>query len=189
MGGIFIITFKPFRTGDLIEIDDATIGTVMDITLRHTVIRNYKNGMIVIPNSIVNKEKIVNFDIGEKKSCEFIDIGISYDSDVDFAKKIMQEECGNHPLIFDNRSAEEKHNNVPVVKTALIGLDDSSVQLRAWAWANSYVDAASLKRDVLESIKKRFDKEGIDIPYPHRTVIIKDTFYKRDKEEQNMKDT
>lgn len=183
IGGIFIITFKPFRIGDLIEIDTTILGTVTDITLRHTVIRNYKNGMIVIPNSIVNKEKIVNFDIGEKKSCEFIDIGISYDSDIDVAKKIMQEECENHPLIYDNRTAADKRNNLPLVKTGVISLNDSSVQIRAWAWAKSYVDATALKRDVLESIKKRFDKEGIEIPFPHRTIVIKDQRSKSDNQE------
>lgn len=61
VSGIFIISFKPFKIGDIIRIDESKTGTVTDITLRHTIIRNYQNNMIVIPNSIINKEKIVNY--------------------------------------------------------------------------------------------------------------------------------
>lgn len=87
IGGLFIIAFKPFKIGERIKVTDTMIGTVVDITLRHTVIRNYENKMIVIPNAIINKEKLINYDIGELKTCERIEIGISYDSDIDLAKK------------------------------------------------------------------------------------------------------
>ncbi|MEO7313914.1 MAG: mechanosensitive ion channel family protein [Ginsengibacter sp.] len=172
-GGLFIISFKPFKIGDTVKVSDAMVGTVTDITLRHTIIRNYDNKMIVIPNAIINKEKLINYDLGEHKCCERIEIGISYDSDIDLAKKIMQEECENHPLIFDNRLPFEKLDDQPIVKTALIELKDFSMTIRAWAWARHYSDSFSLKCDVLESIKKRFDKEGVEIPYPYRTVVMK----------------
>lgn len=175
VGGLFIISFKPFKVGDVIEISDTMIGTVTDITLRHTVIRNFKNRMIVIPNSIINKEKLVNYDLGELKCCEYVEMGISYDSNVDLAKKIMQEECEKHPLIYDNRTELEKQDGTPVVKVALIEFDDSSVVLRAWAWARTFGNSIAIKRDVFESIKKRFDKEGIEIPFPYRTIVIKNT--------------
>ena len=172
-GGLFIISFKPFKIGDTVKVSDAMVGTVTDITLRHTVIRNYDNKMIVIPNAIINKEKLINYDLGEHKCCERIEIGISYDSDIDLAKKIMQEECENHPLIFDNRLPFEKLDDQPIVKTALIELKDFSMTIRAWAWTLTYSDSFSLRCDVLESIKKHFDKEGVVIPYPHRTVVMK----------------
>ena len=174
VGGVFIISFKPFRVGDLIKVTDAMVGTVTDITLRHTVIRNFENKMIVIPNSIINKEKLINYDLGELKCCERIEIGISYDSDIDLAKKIMQEECENHPLIFDNRSPLEKENGYPIVKTAVVALNDFSVTIRAWAWGKEFADCFELKIAVLESIKKRFDKEDIEIPFPYRTIVMKE---------------
>jgi small-conductance mechanosensitive channel len=58
--------------------------------------------MIVIPNVVINKEKLINYDLGEQKCCERIEIRISYESNVVLAKKIMQEECEKHPLILDN---------------------------------------------------------------------------------------
>lgn len=173
IGGLFIITFKPFKIGDRVKVTDTMVGTVKDITLRHTVIRNFENKMIVIPNAIINKEKLINYDMGELKTCEHIEIGISYDSDIDLAKKIMQEECESHPLILDNRTELEVQEGKPIVKTAVTQLNDSSVTIRAWTWGRDFSDSFQLKIDVLESIKKRFDKEGIEIPFPYRNIILK----------------
>lgn len=174
VGGVFIISFKPFRVGDLIKVTDTMVGTVTDITLRHTIIRNFENKMIVIPNSIINKEKLVNYNLGELKCCERIEIGISYDSDIELAKKIMREECENHPLILDNRSIFDKEMNLPIVKTAVISLNDFSITVRAWAWGRRFEDCFELKIAVLESIKNRFDKEGVEIPFPYRTIVMKE---------------
>ncbi|SFZ93628.1 Small-conductance mechanosensitive channel [Flaviramulus basaltis] len=174
VGGIFIISFKPFKIGDIIKVDESMVGTVTDITLRHTIIRNYENKMIVIPNSVINKEKLINYDLGERMCCQWIEIGISYDSDIDLAKHIMREECENHPLLIDNRSELDKYNNEKKVIIRVIGLNDSAVTLRAWAWASSFGEAFEMKCDLYESIKKRFDKEGIEIPFPHRTLVLKD---------------
>lgn len=173
VGGLFIISFKPFKIGDIVKISESMVGTVTDITLRHTVIRNFDNKMIVIPNAIINKEKIINYDLGEHKCCERLEIGISYDSDIDLARKIMQEECENHPLILDNRSPQDKNEGKPVVRTALTALEDFSVTIRAWAWGSNFSDTFALKCDVLESVKKRFDREGIEIPFPYRTIVMK----------------
>ncbi len=179
VGGIFIISFKPFRIGDIIKLTDNMIGTVTDITLRHTVIRNFENKMIVIPNAMINKEKLINYDLGEKKCCERIEIGISYDSDVKMARKIMQEECENHRFIIDNRSIQEIEDEEPIVKTALISLNDSSVTIRAWAWTKDFPDAFELRNDVLESIKTRFEENGIEIPFPYRTIVMKKDIEKK----------
>ncbi|KAA3651831.1 MAG: mechanosensitive ion channel family protein [Bacteroidetes bacterium] len=173
IGGMFIIAFKPFRVGDVIAIDNTKTGTVIDITLRHTVIRTWQNRRVIIPNSIINKEKLENFSLDEQKCCEYVVVGISYDSDVDLAKKILREECEKHPFILDNRTEEEKKEGQPIVRVALIEFGESSVNLRAWAWAETYGKSIALKRDVFETVKKRFDSEGIEIPFPYRTLVMK----------------
>lgn len=173
VGGVFIIAFKPFKIGDVIKVTDTMLGTVVDITLRHTVIRNYENKMIVIPNAIINKEKLINYDLGELKICERIEFQISYESDLDLSKKIMREECEKHPLILDNRSPLEIMDNVPMIRTALISINESTLTVRAWTWAKNYNDAFNMRCDLLEIIKKRFDAEGIDLAYPHRTIVFK----------------
>ncbi|MEQ3665419.1 mechanosensitive ion channel family protein [Olleya sp.] len=173
IGGFFIVSFKPFKIGDIIKVD-VMVGTVTDITLRHTIIRDYENKMIVIPNAIINKEKLINYDLGERKCCQWIEIGISYDSDINLAKYILREECENHPYLIDNRSELDKYNNEKKVKVRVIGLNDSAVTLRAWAWANNFEEAFVMKCDLYESIKKRFNKEGVEIPFPHRTLVFKE---------------
>lgn len=172
VGGVFIVSFKPFKIGDVVKVSDTMVGTVTDITLRHTVIRNFENKMIVIPNAIMNKEKLINYDLGELKCCEHVEMNISYDSDIDLAKKILQEECEQHPLILDNRSELDKKDGKPIVKTALTKINDSSLTVRAWAWSASFGDSFTLKCDVFESTKKRYDKEGIELAFPSRTIYM-----------------
>lgn len=172
ISGFFIVIFKPFRVNDRLSIQHLN-GIVEDITLRHVVIRDFENKRIIIPNSIISNEIIVNFDFAEDKICKWIDVGISYDSDIDKAKKIMEEEVLHHPLHIDSRTPEQIESGDPEVPVRVILLGESSVNLRAWAWANNSPDGFKLSCDLYESIKKRFDKEGIEIPFPHRTLVYK----------------
>lgn len=173
VSGIFIVIFKPFRVNDRIIIRDTMSGIVEDITLRHTVIRNFENRRIIIPNSVISNEALTNADLGDEKICRFLEMGISYDSDLDLAKKIMFEEVRNHPDYFDVRTPEEIDNNNPEVSVRVISMGDSSVNLRAWVWAENSPKSFVMNCDLLESIKKRFDKEGVEIPFPHRTIVEK----------------
>lgn len=135
-----------------------------DITLRHTVLRNFENKMIVVPNSIINKEKLINYDLGDRRCCEWIEIGISYDSDIDLAKHIMREECEQHPNLIDNRSQLDLYNQVPKVLVRVTNLGDSSVIIRAWAWAMSFSEAFVMKCDLYEAIKSALIKRVLKSP-------------------------
>ena len=178
VSGLFIVSFKPFKIGDTIKIEGGMAGKVKDITLRHTVIQNFENRMIIIPNSVINKEKLINYDSIDQRVCERLEISISYDSDIDLAKEILKEECENHPLNIDKRTAKEVKAEAPKVKVVVIDLADSAVVLRAYAWAANSTNGYTLRFDLLESIKKRFDREGVVIPYPHRTVYVKNPINK-----------
>lgn len=173
ISGIFIVIFKPFRVDDIITIGTNMQGIVEDITLRHTVIKNFENRRIVIPNSVISNEVIINSTITEERVCIFLEMGISYSADLDVAMAIMADEANKHQKCIDVRSQEEISAGEPKVKTRVIGFGDSSVNLRAWVWANSSPEGFEMKCDLFRSIKLRFDKEGIEIPYPHRTVVYK----------------
>ncbi len=172
--GIFLVIFKPFRVGDFIELDNDMTGQVEDITLRHTVIRNFENRRIVIPNSIISNETIVNSSLNEDETCMHVFFSISYDSNIDLAISLIQDEAEKHPFLIDRRTPEELEQGVPKVIVRLISFGDSSVNLRAQAWAKSPSDGFVLKCDLHKSVKERFDKEGIEIPYPYRTIVYKD---------------
>lgn len=173
ISGVFIIIFKPFRVNDRVKLG-AMSGVVEDISLRHTVIKDLENRRILVPNAVISDEIIINSDFGDQRICKWIEFGISYDSDIDLAKRIMREEIMAHPLLIDGRNPVQLEKGDPIVMIRLVALVDSAVSLRAWAWANNTADAFVLNCDVLESIKKRFDAEGIEIPFPHRTLVFKD---------------
>lgn len=177
--GIFILIFKPYRVGDVIEISNGRIGTVEEITLRHTVIKDFKNERIIVPNTVISDDIIINSSITDSKIQCRIEVGISYDSDIDLAMQIMREECEKHPLLIDNRTHEDLANDVPLVRVAVIALADFSVNLRASAWTESFSDAFQMRTDLLKIIKERFDREGIEIPFPYRTIV-----YKKDMEKK-----
>jgi small-conductance mechanosensitive channel len=173
ISGIFILIFKPYKISDIIEFKDGRIGVVEEITMRHTLINDYENRRIIIPNSVISEETIINSNILDEKIRKHIVFSISYDSNVDKAMRIIQEEAQNHPFLIDNRNQEEKESKVPVVIVRVIALSDFSVDLKAYVWSKGNDDAFVLKCDLLKSVKQRFDKEGIEIPFPYRTVVYK----------------
>jgi len=174
ISGMFIVMFKPYRINDRISIKDNLRGVVEDINLRHTIIRNFENQRIIIPNSIISNEILINSNYTDDMICKLINIGISYGSDIDKAKEIMSDEIQNHPLNIDTRKPEDIEKGIPRVTVRVVGLGESSVNLRAWAWASDPPNGFVLECDVMESIKKRFDKEGVVIPFPQRTVSYLD---------------
>ena len=175
VSGIFIAIYKPFRIGDRLKfVDKDFIGKVEDITLRHTVIRTFDNKRIVVPNAVINSEVLENADIIDQRTVKYFEIGISYDSDIDKAIQIIKEEALKHPMFVDNRSEEGIAENEDPVKVRVLGFGASSVDLRAYVWAKDYGDAFVMGCDLNKTIKERFDKEGIEIPFPYRTIVYKD---------------
>ncbi len=173
ISGIFIVIFKPFRVDDMIKVGNLEYGLVEDITLRHTIIKNFENKRIIIPNSVISAETIINDNISDEEVCRWIEIGISYDSDIDLAIKIIQEEAEKHANNIDVRTKKEKSTEFPRVNVRLMSFGDSSINLRAYVWLKSALDGMQAHSDINYAIKKRFDNEGIEIPFPHRTIVYK----------------
>jgi small-conductance mechanosensitive channel len=174
VNGIFLVIFKPFSVGDRVRIGTLYSGDVEDITLRHTVIKDFENRRIVIPNSVISNETIVNSTITDEKVCMFVEFNISFESSIDQAMKIMQETTETHTLCIDNRTEEEKQKGEPKVVMRVIEITDFSVKIRAYAWARNPSEGFDLKCDLIKQVKERFDKENVEIPYPHRTVLYRD---------------
>lgn len=174
VSGVFIVIFKPFRVNDLVDVGGLPKGRVEDITLRHTVIRSFENRRMIIPNSVISSEILVNSSIVDETICNFIDMGISYDSNIDKAMEIMRSEAMAHPNYIDNRTTEERAEGLLEVTVRVMGFGDSSVNLRAFIWTKDHSSGFVLKTDLNKSIKEQFDKHGIEIPFPYRTIVYKD---------------
>ena len=173
IAGISIIIYTPFRIGDKIKVD-GELGDVEDITLRHTVIRTWNNRRIFIPNAILSEKQIINYSIKEEMVLWTVDFGISYDSDINKAKKIMVKAANNHkdiicPLIKDEDGVVEK--KVPRVRVT--ECKDSAINLKLYFWVAKPGLGWSTSFDLMETIKKEFDKSKIEIPFPHRTLVFK----------------
>ncbi len=174
VGGIFIAMFSPFRIGDRLKLVDKNfIGIVEDITLRHTILRTFDYKRIIIPNSVISSEVLENENIIDQKMIKHFEICISFDSDIDKAIGIIEEEALNHRDFLDNRTDEQRKKNEKPVKVRVLGFSEYAVILRAYIWTATPSAAFDLGCDLNKSVKERFQKEGIEIPYPYRTIVAK----------------
>ena len=172
VSGMMILAFKPFRMGDVVRyIDNDISGVIEEITLHHTAIRTWENKRVIIPNSKMNSSIIENADYADSKVCVFMQIGVTYESDIDLAKKLLAEEILRQSNFMDVRTPEQKAAGAPEVQVVVLEWADSAVTLRASLWAKDNSTAFSLKCAVLENIKKIYEQNGIDIAYPHLVVL------------------
>ncbi|RKD97496.1 mechanosensitive ion channel family protein [Halopiger aswanensis] len=162
VAGIFIYTDKPFRIGDWIEWDNGDYaGVVEDISLRVTRVRTFDNELLTVPNSVLTDDVIKNPVEGDKLRLKFV-FGIGYDDDIERATEIIVDEAERHPDIADD----------PAPSVRLTELNDSDVGLQSRFWIEdpSRSDFVRIKGEYITAVKRRFDEEGIDIPYPVRTL-------------------
>ena len=173
VSGIFIVIFKPFRVGDMIKIGDHYFGNVEDITLRHTVIQDLENKRFIVPNTLINSEVIHNYQIGDQRVRNLIYFGIGYSVNMNQAIQIIKEEAKAHPLFQDFRTKEDIAKGIPEVNVKVTEWADSAIILRATVWTTNPSEGIELKFDLLKSVKERFDDLGLEIPFPHRTVYLR----------------
>lgn len=164
INGLFITIFKPFDIGDRIKLVNQNLtGIVEGISLRHISLRTLENNLIIIPNSVINKEMIENINI-KNSICNFLDISISYESDLKKAKEIISEILIDNPLFL----AEASNNSVMIMVRELA---DSGVILRVSVWTRTIADNFELSSYLREKILTEFPKNNIEIPYPHIKVV------------------
>jgi len=162
VAGVFIYTDKPFKIGEWVEWDGGSYsGIVEDIGLRVTRVRTFDNELLTVPNSQLTDGVIKNPVEGDRLRLKFL-FGIGYDDDIDEATEIIVEEAEAHPDILDD----------PAPSVRLTELGDSSVGLQSRIWIDnpSRSDYVKIRGDYVTDVKRRFDEEGIDIPYPNRTL-------------------
>jgi len=139
----------------------------VDITWRNTVIRQLPNNLIIIPNRKLSEAIVTNFNMPEKELAVLIQVGVSYDSDlekvekvtIEVAKEVMKEVQGGVPK-FE-----------PFIRYHTF--DDFSINFTVILRAKEFVDQYLIKHEFVKRLKKRYDEEGIVIPFPIRTVYLK----------------
>lgn len=174
ISGFFIVIFKPFRVGDIITVGSEFRGKVTDITLRHTNIRDFRNRRIIIPNSLVSSQTIVNENIADSRICRWVEFRIPLDADLDLAIDVIRREAENHPLSLDQRSAEETAAKKPKVAVKVTQLGEYFAEVTAFVWAAGPSEAWDLNTELNLSTKKALHHAGIDLAVPLRKVIFND---------------
>ncbi|MFP8955312.1 mechanosensitive ion channel family protein [Natrialbaceae archaeon A-CW3] len=162
VAGVFIYTDRPFRIGDWIEWDNGDYsGIVEDISLRVTRVRTFDNELLTVPNSELTGGVLNNPVDADRLRQKFV-FGIGYDDDIQQATDIIVEEAKRHPDIMDDPA--------PSVRLTELGDSDVGLQSRFWIADPSRADFVRIRGEYVQSVKERFDEEGIDIPYPVRTL-------------------
>lgn len=173
--GLMIITCKQFVIGDLIKINgEQLIGFVEEITLRHTVIRTYENNRIIIPNSEINKATIENANYTENTKGNYLYITISYESNIEKAIEIIQNEIEGHKYYLDERTELEIEKNINRIPVRLVEFCDSGIKLRAIVKSNDSLEGFEMLCDLRYRILIKFKENNIEIPYPHVTLTKKE---------------
>ena len=181
ISGFMIVTFRPFHIGDLIRVNNGEyVGTVVEITIRHTIIETFENTRVIIPNSQMNTSVLENIsDIGTAKA-DFLYVSVSYDTDLEQAIRVLQETVAAHPDYVDPRSEEEKQQGADQVVVRVTDFKDSGLELRATIYSNDNGTCFTMLSDLRIAVKKRFDQEGIEMPYPKQDLYIKEMIKNED---------
>jgi small conductance mechanosensitive channel len=173
ISGIFIVIFKPFSVGDTIRVgnDPTAFGTVEDITLRHVIIKSLENRRLIIPNSIISSQMIVNSTITDAKVCTFIEITLDHKTNTDVGMQILREEIEKHFEFVDTRSENDIEENKPKANVIITNIIETGVQIRGYGWAKDANAAFKLKVDVLKALKDRYDATGIEFAKAPRLAL------------------
>ena len=157
--GVLMLIFKPFKVGDVIEAG-GSVGSVLEIGIFTTILKSPDNKKMIVPNAVVTGGTITNINTFGTRRVDLV-AGIGYSDDIDKAKKVLEG-----ILAADSRILKD-----PEVQIAVVELADSSVNFVVRPWVNA-ADYWGVFFDTTETIKKRFDEEGISIPFPQRDVHL-----------------
>jgi len=165
--GLQIIISKQVEPGDWVELNTGEKGYVTDISWRNTTIKDLPNNLIVIPNSVLANAIVRNYNKPEREMSVLIDVGVSYDSDlenveqvtIDVAKQVVSEVQGG------------KSDYAPFIRYRAFA--DFSINFTVILRVHQYINKFLVRHEFIKRLHKRYKQEGIEIPFPIRTIHMK----------------
>lgn len=161
--GIFLALGRSIRVGDIIKADGIK-GTVYKIGLRTTSIKTFSNEIVVIPNSRLADSTIQNFNQPNEKIRADISFGVEYGTDPEFVKKITIEELSQIDILDPKED----------VNVLFLEMGESSLDFKTTFWIKNLADKWPAHQEAMTRIYRRLYKEGIGIPFPQRTVWLRE---------------
>jgi len=162
ISGVIILFDRPFLIGDRVELADGTFGDVVDIGLRSTKILSFDNTIHIIPNAEISNQRITNHTYPDSQLKVALEIGVAYGSDMDMVKRILNEILSAHPLVLKE----------PQWGIWFTDFGDSSLNLFMRFWIRDYRNKFTVSDQINMEIKRRFEEESIEIPFPQHDVHI-----------------
>ena len=167
--GIQILISKQVRVGDFIKLSSGEEGVVTDITWRYTTIRQLPNNYTIVPNAKLSSQVTSNFTLPEPEQSVLVQVGVSYDSDLEHVERVTIEVARDVQSTVDG--AVQTHE--PFTRYHTFG--DSSINFSVILRGQEYTSQFLIKHEFIKRLHKRYQAEGIEIPFPIRTVYMKKT--------------
>jgi len=163
--GLHILLSKKVQPGDFVSLDSGEMGYIQNITWRNTKMLERTNNIIHIPNTKLSNAIIKNYDSGDPSCSVKIPVGVGYDSDLDVVERVVMEVANDLHQNMD----EMNKKSTPSFKFR--GFGQSSIDFMVYFRGNKYGDQNPIIHAFVKKLHKRFNEEGIEIPFPMRTVI------------------
>lgn len=166
--GLQIISSGNFNKGDFIKLSTGEDGFIEDITWRSTTIRAASDHIIIIPNSKLADMTVSNYFLPQQEITFAVEVGVSYNSDLSKVEKITKE--------IIRETLQESDDGVKEFEPEIsfISFAESSIRLKAFLRVNNYPAQFQVRSLFVKKLHNRYSKEGIEIPYPVRTVFMKE---------------
>jgi len=191
LGGVFILVDRPFEVGDRIEISDLQLsGFVKEIGFRVTRILTMDGNLVVIPNTEIARKDLINYSAEELRTRRELPVVISYESDIENAKKIMVRAARDVEGVIKRGTMTMIGGVEKTMKPLVLnlGFGENGVNLSLRLWYKDPYFLRKMDSDIYDKIFKEFKEAGIEIPYPHRDLVLKDyIFQKTDDIMQDVK--
>ena len=165
--GLHILLSKKVQVGDFIQIDSGDMGYVQNISWRNTTVMERTNNIIHIPNNRLSAAIIKNYDSGDPSFSVKIPVGVGYSSDLDKVENVTKDVINEIQSMME----ETNKNYEPTMRFQNFG--ESSVSLMVYFRGNRYGDHNPIIHQFIKLLHKRYSDEGIEIPFPVRTIIHK----------------
>jgi small-conductance mechanosensitive channel len=163
IAGFIVLVDQPYRVGDRIEIEEIdTWGDVVDIGLRTTRIRTRDNRMVIVPNSVIGKNQVINYTFPDPQYRIQTHVGIAYGTDIETARRVLCEAVRRVEGVLPDKPVDALY----------VEMGDTAMVFRVRWWIESYRDTRQMFDKVHTALQHAVDAAGIDCPFPTQTLNL-----------------
>ena len=162
VSGITIIIEGTLKVGDIVQTQEGEVGKVKEISMRTSKLETRDNIILIVPNSKLINNVVINWSHIEKKTRFKVDVGVAYGSDVQLVKRLLLECATDHKLVFTN----------PAPFVRFTDFSDSSLCFQLLFYTNETFRVEDIKSDLRFRIDNAFRQNGVRIPFPQRDVHL-----------------